>query len=197
MLYKQLRIVTLQKPRNPNISSFALYLLTSLFIHGTFIRYALLSLHYPDIILACVFFKRGICESEIFLFCSATRFSALQEPSVNKYYYLSESAYQQVWKYTFASDPAITRSRVRTSLLVINITFLPVPKHTRPGYWVAHYYPLHSSTPSPPHSVSGAPPWLVTPPSRAQQPVCEVGMHGWSMHWEWSEGGEGVYGLLL
>lgn len=141
----------------------------------------------------CFFLKGEICESEVLFFIyfnqqsfvgqsqfgnlSATRLSALHEPSVHKYYYLSESVNQQVWKYTSASDPAITKG---VSGYKYNLSPSSQADSTR-----LLSYPLLSFTFLSPLSVSGAPPlWLVTPPSRAQWQACDVGVHDCSMHRE-------------
>ncbi len=71
------------------------------------------------------------------------------------------------------------------------MTFLPVPKQTSfymaalPSQLLSYtLLPLTFLNP-PPKPVSDPPPlWLVTPPSRAQWPIGDVGVHGWCMHRE-------------
>ncbi len=145
-------------------------------------------------LLCWVFISRSLTVGESFsdkFLCTARAKCAY------KYDYSSECTYQSDWRYKClrdsAFDPAITRwkDRARTSSLVSNYDLSPSSQADSSGYWVPHYYPLHSSTAFPRLS---HPPPLITPPSRAQQPVCDVGVHGRCMHGEWSEGGEGGIG---
>lgn len=131
---------------------------------------------------------------------SATGFSVLGRQSVCKYDYRSKWVYQSVWRYACVPNTAfdLGRERLRTCLfliscfLLINMTFLPVPKQTSlfMAAWLSRllsYSQLAFTFLSPLPLLCLCSPslFLLTPLSRAQQPLSDGELHDWYMAGAW------------
>lgn len=113
-------------------------------------------------------------------------------------FYYSWWAYHRVWRYNWVRDKAFDAALTRDRKSVLSYKY--DLSHSSQADYPLYSYLYYKLPPFTFHPLSLTPTsshWLDTSPSRAQQPVGDVGVHGRCMHWVWSEDERGVIGAVF